>query len=86
MMEKEERLHELYEYLPNDIYVEALIVLRLNIGVDIHAKHLSNDTLHYAYLTMCPLNSKSPLISTIFLLVDPWSFTTFSILISSLNC
>jgi hypothetical protein len=79
-VEKEKGLHELYEYLPDDIDFESLIVLRLDVSIDIHAKHFSNDTLRYAELTMCPLNSKSPLISTMFLLVDPCSLTTFKIL------
>lgn len=44
-MEKEQRLHELYENLADDVKVEALVVLCFDVGVDVHAKHLRDDTL-----------------------------------------
>jgi hypothetical protein len=56
VVEEEEGLHELYEYLPDDVHVEAFIILRLDVGVEVHAKHLSDDTLHTALLTMWPRN------------------------------
>lgn len=86
MMKEEKCLHKLYEYLPYDIDIESLVVLGLDVAVDIHAQHFSHDTLNLSSSTIWPRNSKSPLISTIFLFVEACSLAIFRILISSLNC
>lgn len=46
-MEEEEGLHELDEYLPDDIDIKALVILGLDVGVDVHAEHLSHNALNY---------------------------------------
>lgn len=43
-MEEKEGLHELDEYLADDVELEALVVLGLDVAVDIHAEHFC----HYA--------------------------------------
>lgn len=86
MMQKQKCLHELDEYLPDNINIKTLIILSLDITIDIHTKHLGYYTLHPNIFTICPRNSKSPLISTIFLFVEVFYLTTFKILTYNLNC
>ena len=45
MMEEEEGLHELDEYFPDDVHIEALIVLCFDVAVNVDAEHLGDDAL-----------------------------------------
>ena len=56
MMEEEEGLHELDQYFPDYIYIEALIVLCFDVAVDVDAEHFGDDALGQTRVTMCPRN------------------------------
>ena len=56
MMQEEQCLHELYQNLAYDVSIESLVVLSLDVCVDVHTEHFSDNALDRVYLTTWPRN------------------------------